>query len=78
MESQNPLPPSQNLAPAKGRHPVLVLILCALCIYGGLLGLLVGAAARDKLGYFAAAGLALFAAFRLFQRFLKRNGRSFP
>jgi Na+/proline symporter len=78
MESQNPLPPSQNLAPARGRHPVLVLALCALCIYGGLLGILVGVAAQDKLGYFAAAGLALFAAFRLFRHFLRRHRRGFP
>jgi len=59
-------------------RPVFILVLCALCIYGTLLALLLGLGAQDKLGFFVASGISLFAAYRLFQHFLKLKGRTFP
>jgi len=81
MVTENPS--STDPGPAKPRrsltsHPALVLILCAVCIYGALLGLLLGMAAHDKIGFFVASGFSLYAAYRLFQHFLKLKGRTFP
>lgn len=59
-------------------RPVVILILCALCIYGTLLALLLGLGAQDKVGFFVASGLSLFAAHRLFQHFLRLKGRPNP
>jgi uncharacterized membrane protein YfcA len=77
------IPPATDPGPARHKrpltsHPAVVLILCAVCIYGALLGLLLGLAARDKIGFFVAAGFSLYAAYKLFLHFLKLKGRSFP
>ena len=81
METQNH--PAKDPGPARAKrpltsHPAVVLILCAVCIYGALLGLLLGLAARDKIGFFVASGFSLYAAYRLFRHFLKLKGRTFP
>lgn len=76
-------PPLQKLEPAKARkplsgRPVFVLILCALCVYGTLLALLLGLGGQGRFFILVASGFALLVAYRLFQHFLKLQGRRLP
>jgi hypothetical protein len=66
-------PPSPAKSPFA--HPAVNLALCAVCVYAGILSIMVFLSAKEKTAYFFAAAFSFIAAFRLLQNFLKLRNR---
>lgn len=55
--------------------PAVNLLLCALCVYAGILSAMVWMTATARISYFFASAFSLLAAFRFFQNYLKLKKR---